>query len=122
VKGRVTLHDLTEENYGDEEILRVAERVETVVDAELDRLPQMITPNIVELETTGGRRFVRRIDFVKGSPQDPMSLSDCVEKFHDCVAFSVKPIDRGKIAEFIGMAMEIERVDDVVPMVRLLVA
>ena len=122
VKGRVTLHDFTEQNYMDEQILGLAEKVETVVDPELNRLPLLVTPNIVELETKDGRHFVKRIDFVKGSPQDPMSLSDCVEKFKTCVSFPVKPIDKGKIVEFIQMARELENVEDVGSMVQLLVA
>jgi len=121
-KGRVSLQDLTEANWRDELILSIAEKVEVQVDAELSRMAGMIAPNIIELETKDGKRFVKRVDFIKGSPHDPMSLEDCLEKFQDCVAFAAKPIDKGKVSEFVQMAEHLEQVDDVRRMVELLIA
>lgn len=121
VNGRVSLHDLNEENWKDELILSIADKVEVQVDAELDKIPRQIVPNVIELRTAVGERFVRRVEFVKGSPRDPMSLTDCLEKFQDCVAFAAKPIEGGNVSEFMRMAESLEEVDDVRRMAELLV-
>jgi 2-methylcitrate dehydratase PrpD len=122
IKGRVSLPDFSEANWKDPNLLDLAEKVEVVVDAELTRQGGMIAPNRIELETRNGRRYVKRIDFVKGSPREPMSLEDCIEKFKDCVTFAAKTIDRRKLSEFVAMVSHLEEVEDVRGMVELLVA
>jgi 2-methylcitrate dehydratase PrpD len=122
IKGGVSLRDFCETNWKDPSLQSLAEKVEVVVDAELTRQGGMIAPNRIELETRNGRRYTKRVDFVKGSPHEPMSLEDCIEKFNDCVTFAAKPIDRRKLSEFVAMARDLEDVEDVRPMVELLVA
>jgi hypothetical protein len=50
-----------------------------------------------------------------------MSLTDCLEKFQDCVGFAAKQIEGGNVSEFMRMAESLEEVDDVRRMAELLV-
>ncbi len=121
-QGKVTLNDLIAENWRNADIVELAAKVDVTIDPELDRLPQLIVPNIIELETTAGARHVKRIDFVKGSPQDPMGTAECAEKFEDCMAIAAKPMAREKALRFVQLAKDLESVEDVRDMASLLVA
>ena len=122
VNGKVSLNDLIAENWRNELIIDIASKVEVRIDPDLDRIPRLIVPNIIELETKAGARHVRRVEFVKGSPQNPMRPEECVEKFEDCVANAANPIAREKVLRFVRMAQGLETVDDVQGMAELLVA
>jgi len=122
VKRRVSLHDFTEKNWTDQLILDIAGRVEVQVDPDLNKVPGLIAPNIIELETKEGKHFEKHLDFVKGSPQNPMSNEECIDKFQDCIAFAAKPLEKVKVNEFVRMARNLEDVPDVRSMIELLVA
>ncbi|MCL4533984.1 MAG: MmgE/PrpD family protein [Bacteroidetes bacterium] len=121
VQGRVGLGDFIESNWNDPQVLAIADRVEVVVDAELSEAPGLMSPNLIELETRQGERFVERVEWVKGSPQNPMSLAECIEKFKECAALSARPLDKAKLSEFTRLAANLEEMDDSRGLVQLLV-
>jgi 2-methylcitrate dehydratase PrpD len=56
-------------------------KVEVIPDEELNADWPRSFPTIVELETVGGARFIRRVDFPTGEPEAPISASDLERKF-----------------------------------------
>ncbi len=50
-------------------------------------------PAGVAVATTGGRVIERRLDFVPGTPQNPLSDAQVQSKFRDCAGFGMTPLD-----------------------------
>ena len=121
-RGGVTLSDLTPDTWNDPRIQALADTVEVRVDPEFDRMPVLISPAIVEIETRSGKTFRERADFVSGSPEQPMTREQVETKFSGCVAAAVRPMNKDKVALFLKLASDLESVDDVRPMLELLVA
>ena len=101
-------------------IINIMSKVVVKVDEQLNKMPGLIVPNIVSIKTVKHEEFSKRIDFIKGSPQDPMSLEECVYKFNDCADFAAKPLDKAKISKFTEMVLNLEEVKEASHMVRLL--
>ncbi len=121
IKRKVFIDDFTAESIKDPETLALAQKVAVRVDPEIDKIPGLIAPNKVEVETEDGKRYSKYVEFVKGHPQNPMTMAECAEKFYNCARFSIKPLNKKNAAEFLRMAENLEQVRDVTQMVQLLV-
>lgn len=122
VEGKVFIDDFTKESIKRREVLELAQKVKVEVDPELDKIPQMIVPNRVELEIKGGKSYAKYVEFVKGHPKNPMSMTECIEKFQQCTSFSARPLKQDQIRELIRLVSNLEEVDDMRRVVKLLVA
>ncbi len=67
----------------------------------------------MEITTKGRRKFEKREDFVKGHPQNPMSLGEVVEKFKKCSLYAATPLGKSNIDKIIEVLSNLEKVDDV---------
>ncbi|MFC1904972.1 MmgE/PrpD family protein [Chloroflexota bacterium] len=74
----------------------------------------------VEIGTHSGATYSKKAVKPYGHPENPISASDLTKKFRDCASYSVKPIDSGKIDEVIALVTNLEEVDDVGILARLL--
>jgi 2-methylcitrate dehydratase PrpD len=65
--------------------LRQRAKVDLVRDDELAKLlPVRVT--IVEIELDDGRRLAERVEAVRGTPRNPMSRAEVIEKARDLIA------------------------------------
>ena len=122
VNKRVLIDDFNAESIRRKEILEIAMKVRVEVDPEIDKIPGLTAGDRVELETDGGEKYSENVKFVKGHPNNPMTMDECVEKLMECVRFSIRPLDRDKINEAIYLVRNLEEAIDVRKIVRLLVA
>ena len=114
VRGHVFLEDFTLEAIQDEQVRSVANRVVPFVDPDIERLHgRTLGPAVVEVIMKTGRKRSRRVDFVKGSPQNPMTMEEYEEKFRKCLSFSGRQIGEEKASAFIKTVKELDRLDDV---------
>lgn len=116
----VTLGNFTGEGIRDKKVLDIANRVNAVVKPELTATPLAQAPSLVEIRTKSGKVGPIRIDYVKGSPQNPMTLEECIDKFRKCLNFSVKPLPKENTEEVIAMVKGLEDVSDIARIARLL--
>jgi 2-methylcitrate dehydratase PrpD len=119
VKGKVALNDFTNEAIQDNEVLKVAQRVQVILKSAEGRavLP---APGIIELQTAGGERYKKEVNFVKGHPRNPNSIEDCLEKMRACIEYSkCKKIGRDfqRISDLLS---DLENVNDIRRVIRLL--
>jgi 2-methylcitrate dehydratase PrpD len=119
-KRRVTLDEFTEESIRDPHLLALAARVETRVDPKKDALPMLYPPMDVRIETTDGRVLSGCEMFVKGHPNNPFTLADCIERFRSAAAWAARPIPPARIERFVAMVEELEQVNDAAAMMPLL--
>ena len=68
------------------------------------------TTTLIELELNDGTVLKERVDFPKGSPQDPMSFDEVADKFRECAEYGNWP--SGPTEEAIALVRDLESVDD----------
>ena len=74
----------------------------------------------MEIKTTNGKVYSRRVDIAPGSPEDPMSFDDIVKKFRYCCSFANKPVSGENQEKVVQMIEHLEDVTDVSQIANLL--
>lgn len=75
-------------DYNAPSIAAFRERVDMVLDAEVDQAYPQRWIGKVDVETTQGKTFEARVDEPKGDPGNTLSPAELEEKFHRLVAFT----------------------------------
>jgi 2-methylcitrate dehydratase PrpD len=114
VKRKVFLDDFSEEQIRNPHVLQIAQRVDCLVDPELDKgYPASVTPAVVEVRTKNGKVFSRRVVERSGSPSNPLTMGEIEEKFRQCARFARNPVAEDRGGELLLFLREIENQDDV---------
>jgi 2-methylcitrate dehydratase PrpD len=71
----------------------------------------------VEIILNHGKKFEARVDFPTGSPENPMSFDQVVEKFE---SLANKVVTKDRIDAIIDMVERVEKLDDIQKLTRLL--
>ena len=90
VKGSAGMHDFNEENIHDPEILRLTEATEVIADEEMTSWVPKKRAASVEIIMKDGTHCFKQVDFAKGEPEVPMTLSDFKTKFLDLACYGGK--------------------------------
>jgi 2-methylcitrate dehydratase PrpD len=120
-KGRPRIKNFVDGGYTDPEILRLSNKVVCQVDPEHgQKVGKGVTRPGIEVRLKGGRvlRSDREV-FRYGHPQNPMGREEHIEKFRDCVSYSVKPLPEDSVERLIEMLMKMEEIRDVGEIIRL---
>ena len=104
----VTLTDFTPEGMVQPEVLQLTARMEHSYDDSLDH-----RNGIVEVFTSDGSHYTRRIDTPLGQPERPLSDAQLADKFRDCAGHSLLPVSQEAIEEVIELVAHLEQVPDV---------
>jgi 2-methylcitrate dehydratase PrpD len=121
VRGDVSLDTFTAEMINDPEILRMAQKVTSGVDEQIEKQgARGIAPEIVEIRTTGGGTYRRCVEHVRGSPAAPMTAEELHDKFVQCIAYAAKPIPDEVAEELYTVIGRLEHLDDISEMIALL--
>jgi len=73
-------------------------------------------PTRVRIVTNDGKAFAKVVESPLGSLERPMSYEDCAAKFRDCA----KGLDPKRIEKIIELVRQLDRVDDIQELIRLL--
>jgi 2-methylcitrate dehydratase PrpD len=87
LRGRAGVNDFTEAALEDEELRTFHDRVEMVLDPEVDAAYPERWIGLVDVETTGGEQFTSRVDVPKGDPGNTLSREEIEEKAHDLATY-----------------------------------
>jgi 2-methylcitrate dehydratase PrpD len=114
VNKRVGLSDYTDSAIRNREVLDLTAKMRVEVDNTLHKPgPE---PTRVKVITANGKEFAKVVENPLGSLERPMSFADCARKFADC-AKSLEPKRIERIIQLIG---ELERLENVEEIIRLL--
>jgi 2-methylcitrate dehydratase PrpD len=102
--------------------LRLASRVKTILNERLDGAPLDVKPQIIDVATRDGRCFNLRVDYPKGNPKNPVTSDELVQSFRSMAGYAAKPLARTSIDRTIEMVLDLEKVQDVAGIARLLSA
>ena len=100
-KGSAGINDFTEDALDDPELREFSERVEMVLDPEVDAAYPGRWIGLVEIETTDGERITARVDEPKGDPGNTLSREELETKARSLAAFQ-----GGASDEAIGRIMD----------------
>ena len=119
VRGDVSLEDFQEPAIRDATVQELARKVEVLVDPAIEE--KNLTKVSILIETKDNQSYFHEISAIKGSPQRPMSIDECIEKFYKCVHFSgVKSISE-RAAALIDCVTHLEELKDIRTITELLV-
>jgi 2-methylcitrate dehydratase PrpD len=113
VRRKAAISEFSAEAIKDESILAMAKKIKAEEDPDMaGGLPGRVT--IVTNEGV----YTKQVDHPSGGPQNPMSFTDCANKFRDCASYSVKPLAQGTIEHIIRHIEKLEEVDDIAEIIK----
>ena len=83
VKDHVGLEDYSDEVINDPSILDLCQRVSVKISDMLTSWSPKKRAAIIHITTIDGRQFSSEVDYPKGEPENPMTRSDILEKYHE---------------------------------------
>ena len=123
VKGNVTLRDYTVEGLCDPAVLAMADKVTYRIDP-ASELPvggySALSRPTVEIRTRDGHVYACKPSGVPGDPAHPVSNDLLETKFRDCVSFAASPVAPDCVDKAIALIRDLENLDDVTEIIRLL--
>lgn len=124
LRGDVLLEDFSADAITDPERLKIADKVEIIVDEDINResreLNLALSLHELEIETRSGRHFSQKMYYAKGFPQKPMTMEDLTEKARKCSHYAVKHFTDRSIEELKERVEHLEEQRDVGFLARLL--
>ncbi len=111
-RGKVTPEEFHEDAITDPRLRAQLPKVKVKANAEFEKLFPQIQPCRVEIETTAGKVFERRIDVPKGDPRDPMSMEELTVKFDALASPSFTDARRAQIHQAVFELETLERAAD----------
>jgi len=73
-----------------EQIIKLTKNVKTISDEELSKLVPTQRPAIATITMTDGSKFIERVDYPKGEPENPINKEELVEKFYSLSLYAGK--------------------------------
>ena len=113
----VFIADFTEQTIRDERTLALARKVAVTRDEQMDGRAGY--PAAVRIRTRRGD-FSQRVDFVKGSLENPMSMDDIIAKFRKCIPFSARPIPQRTTERIIEAVVSLDQLQNSAELAELL--
>ncbi|CAA9444087.1 MAG: Immune-responsive protein 1 [uncultured Rubrobacteraceae bacterium] len=110
--GRAGIEEFTEEALRDPEVREFHDRVEMVLDPEIDAAYPRRWVGSVEVETKDGRRFEYRVDIPKGDPENTLSRAEIEDKARRLAAYGGGSSDE-EVRRLIDRAWNLDREPDV---------
>lgn len=119
--GKLEVHDFDPARFDDPRIHAIADKVDAIADAELDKVPlrPMSMPSVVTLTTKTGESYTHRVDYQRGDPRNPFTPEEFVTKFHTCADRLIGEPQASRIVEVID---RLEKLDDLSQLSSALVA
>src|SRR5215218_6986303 len=110
--GRAGINEFTEEALKDPALRAFHDRVEMILDPEVDDAYPRRWIGLVEVETTDGHSFVSKVDIPKGDPGNPLSRTEIEGKARRLAAFQ-EGASTEEIGRIIERAWHLDREPDV---------
>jgi 2-methylcitrate dehydratase PrpD len=111
LRGSSKLSHFEEEAIRDPRVLKLARRVDVVMDPAMEARGH--TPVDVTVHTKDGKERFRQIDIAPGFPGNPLSQEEHEARFRDCIAYAHKPLWKEKVREIVENATNVEQLNDV---------
>jgi 2-methylcitrate dehydratase PrpD len=114
-KGKPRLKHFLRESFEDREILRLSNKVDFQVSQEYgSQVGTSAARTAIEVKLRDGKVLRSDREGVRyGHSRNPMSKEDHIEKFRDCVSYSVKPFPKKTLEDLIDRLLRLEELEDI---------
>jgi len=117
IDGKIGLHIFTDSAVRDQNVLKLAERVQMNLDSNLKKSDAAGRPCRVTVRLKNGQTFTREAQHAKGGPEHPMSEAELRDKFTEC---ALEAIDASSAAKALDYIRDLESVSDIRPLCDIL--
>jgi len=105
------LQHFEESSVRDPEIMPLAKKVRVISDPALDARGH--TALDMQVFTTGGDAYLKKIDIAAGFPGNPLTQAEHEERFWDCMNFAARPVERQWAEKIISLVTRLEELEDI---------
>ena len=109
IKGKVFLDDYTKNERKRPDVRKLMTKITASASEDLP-----MWSAVVNVTLNNGSHYTKRCDYAKGTPENPMTFDETVEKFKNLVPYSYLPISEQRVKEIISKILKLETVNDVV--------
>ncbi len=102
IRGRAFLEEFFEPNLSLPEVVALMNRVECIIDPELDRFYPRQWPAWARIESSGGATYRTEIMYPKGDPENPLSWDELIGKFVALTGPVIADHKRDHIIDFVA--------------------
>jgi len=117
IDGKIGLHIFTDSAVRDQNVLKLAERVQMNLDSNLKKSDAAGRPCRVTVRLKNGQTFTREAQHAKGGPEYPMTEAELRDKFTECAR---EAIDARSAAQALDYIENLETLGDVRPLCEIL--
>jgi 2-methylcitrate dehydratase PrpD len=117
IDGKIGLHIFTDSAVRDQNVLKLAERVQMNLDPNLKKTDAAGRPCRVTIRLKNGQTFVREAQHAKGGPEHPMTEGELRGKFTECAR---EALDASSAARALDTIEKLETVADIRPLCEIL--
>ncbi|MDY0222479.1 MAG: MmgE/PrpD family protein [Desulfobacterium sp.] len=111
IYGDVFLQHFETEFIKENAILNLTERVQVVVDNNIEVKNMMKCS--MEVKTIQGDTYVAKTEATKGNPLNPMSTEECMDKFRKCASYGKNQLAPDRISEILKALRNLEKIPDI---------
>ncbi|MDH3282361.1 MAG: MmgE/PrpD family protein [Gammaproteobacteria bacterium] len=115
---RAGIAEFTDEALGNPELRRLGEKVEMILDAEIDAMYPQRWSSRVEVDIADGRTLNTTINVPKGDPENPLSRDELEDKARALAAYA-GGASRDEVDRIIHNVFSLHEVDDINHALRL---
>jgi 2-methylcitrate dehydratase PrpD len=119
IKGSNGFQDYNLKNIQDPQILELARKVNYKGDVEMEKMPAESAPTMLTVKLKNGKVYTKRVDYAKGTPQNPLTAAEIEAKFRGLVA-GIIPDNQAE--NIIKIVKNIEKLENIQSLVNLMVA
>jgi 2-methylcitrate dehydratase len=112
VDGQVTPRQFEPDRIADERVRAQLRKVEVTADPEIEAVFPELQRVVVAIDTADGRELVKRLDYPKGDPRNPLTDREIEEKFHALAGPVLSARRREALVETVWGLENLERVGD----------
>ncbi len=109
IQGDASLNQFNETMLRDETIRRLMERIEVIIDPDIDQKYPEKWGTEVTIQLKTGDAIVKRAEYPKGDPENPVTAKDLIDKFNTLTYF----LPQEKRAALVEGVMNLEKVSDI---------
>ena len=104
------------------DVLDFQKKISFWVDPEVcfDDINKKCTAARIQIRTKDGKLYVKRVDYPKGHYLNPMTIQESIDKFWECATLLARSVPREKLEKVLDLTLNLEKVDDVGSIIRLL--
>ncbi|MBN2062042.1 MAG: MmgE/PrpD family protein [Deltaproteobacteria bacterium] len=117
IRGSNGFRDYSDENIRDPELLELAGKITYAEDHEMEKMPPGAAPTRITMKLKNGDTYTSRVDYAKGTPENPMTAEEIKEKFRG-LASTVIP--QKQVEKIIGTVRDLENLENIQGLIHLL--